>query len=140
LKKCFIISPIGDEGSEEQEHANDVLEFIIKPALSEHNVEGIRSDELLQPGRITDQMFALILQSDFCIVLLTDCNPNVFYELAIAQTAGIPVIILMLKGQELPFDIKDLRCIFVTSQSVMVVKQNASITTLYCLSEFKDLF
>ena len=28
----------------------------------------------------------------------------------------------------------------VTSQSVMVVKQNASITTLYCLSEFKDLF
>jgi len=30
--------------------------------------------------------------------------------------------------------------LLVTSQSVMVVKQNASITTLYCLSEFKDLF
>jgi hypothetical protein len=112
MKKCFIISPIGDEGSEEQKHANNVLDFIIKPALSEHNVKGIRSDELLQPGRITDQMFSLILQSDFCIVLLTGCNPNVFYELAISQAAGIPVIILMLKGQKLPFDIKDLRCIF----------------------------
>jgi len=112
MKKCFIISPIGAENSQEQEHSNDVLDFIIKPALSEHNVEGFRSDELRQPGRITDQMFAMILESDFCIALLTGCNPNVFYELAIAQAAGIPVIILMLKGQELPFDIKDLRCIF----------------------------
>jgi len=112
MKKCFIISPIEDEGSEVQEHANDVLDFIIKPALAKYNVEGIRSDQLLQPGRITDQMFTMILQSDFCIVLLTGCNPNVFYELAIAQAAGIPVIILMLKGQELPFDIKDLRCIY----------------------------
>ena len=112
MKKCFIISPIEDEGSEVREHADAVLKFIIEPALSECDVKGIRSDQLLQPGRITDQMFAMILQSDFCIALLTGCNPNVFYELAIAQAAGIPAIILMLKEQELPFDIKDLRCIY----------------------------
>ena len=112
MKKCFIISPIGAENSDDQKHSNNVLKYIIKPALSEHNVEGFRSDELLQPGRISDQMFAMILESDFCIALLTGCNPNVFYELAIAQSAGIPVIILMSKEQELPFDIKDLRCIF----------------------------
>ena len=99
MKKCFIISPIGYEGSEVRNHADEVLKFIITPALSEHNVKGSRSDELLQPGRITDQMFAMMLDSDFCIALLTGCNPNVFYELAIAQAAGIPVIILMLIGE-----------------------------------------
>jgi hypothetical protein len=57
-------------------------------------------------------MFKEILGDDLCIAVLTDQNPNVFYELAVAQAAGRPVIILIHKGQTLPFDIQDLRCVF----------------------------
>ena len=71
-----------------------------------------RADELRDPGRITDQMFNSILQEDFCIAVLTGHNPNVFYELAVAQAAGKPVVIMMQKQQEIPFDIKDLRCVY----------------------------
>ncbi|MFC2146684.1 DUF5919 domain-containing protein [Acidobacteriota bacterium] len=107
-----MISPIGPEGSDVREHADDVFDFIIKPAIEECNVSAYRADQLRDPGRITDQMFNSILQEDFCIAVLTGHNPNVFYEVAVAQTAGKPVIILMQKKQELPFDIKDLRCVY----------------------------
>ena len=32
-RRCFVISPIGPEGSPVREHADDVDDFIIKPAL-----------------------------------------------------------------------------------------------------------
>lgn len=111
-RRCFVISPIGPEGSDVREHADDVFEFIIKPAVDECNVFAYRADHLRDPGRITDQMFGSILQEDFCIAILTDHNPNVFYEVAVAQAAGKPLIVLMQKGQEIPFDIKDLRCVY----------------------------
>ena len=37
-KKCFVISPIGPPDSEIREHADDVFEYIIKPAMP----DGIR--------------------------------------------------------------------------------------------------
>ncbi|MCA9469290.1 MAG: hypothetical protein KC643_28135 [Nitrospira sp.] len=112
-KRCFVISPIGKEGSDERQHANDVLDLIIKPAVLQCEIQAFRADQLHEPGKITHQMFREILQADFCIALLTGLNPNVFYELAIAQAANKPVIVLMEKnGEELPFDIKDLRCMY----------------------------
>lgn len=107
-----MISPIGPEDSDIREHADDVFDFIIKPAIDECNVTAYRADQLRAPGRITDQMFNSILQEDFCIAVLTGHNPNVFYEVAVAQAAGKPVVILMQKQQDLPFDIKDLRCVY----------------------------
>jgi hypothetical protein len=110
-RKCFVISPIGAEGSEVRRHADDVFDFIIKPAVDECGIFALRSDHLHEPGRISEQMFREILGSDCCIVVLTGYNPNVFYELAVAQCVGTPVVILIEKGQSLPFDIQDLRCV-----------------------------
>ncbi len=43
-------------------------------------------------------MFKSILHGDLCVAVLTGYNPNVFYELAIAQAAACPTIILIEKG------------------------------------------
>jgi hypothetical protein len=110
-RRCFVISPIGEEGSTVRAHADDVLEFIIKPALARCDVVAVRSDQMTESGTITEQMFREIVSADVCVVLLTGFNPNVFYELAIAQSAARPLVILIEKGQPLPFDVKDLRCI-----------------------------
>lgn len=112
MKRCFVISPIGEEGSEIRAHADDVFEFIIKPAMEECGIEAWRSDQKHESGKISDQMFRAILNDDLCIALLTGYNPNVFYELAIAHCAARPVIILAEKGQVLPFDIRDMRCVY----------------------------
>lgn len=111
MKKCFVISPIGSDGSPEREHANDVYDYIIKPAMDEAGIESLRSDHLHEPGKISEQMFREIFGSDLCIAVLTGHNPNVFYELAIAQTSGRPVIILIEKNEQLPFDIQDQRSV-----------------------------
>lgn len=110
-KRCFVISPIGDEGSGVREHADDVFRFIIEPAVKKFDMEAVRSDHIHETGEITEQMFREIIESDLCVVVLTYENPNVFYELAVAQSAGRPVILLVEKGQALPFDIQDFRIV-----------------------------
>ena len=112
MKQCFVISPIGEEGSEIRKHADDVFEYIIKPAMKECEIKAFRSDHLDKPGRISEQMFRSIYEADLCIAVLTSYNPNVFYELAVAQSAQRLVIILIERGQQLPFDISDLRCVY----------------------------
>lgn len=111
-RRCFVISPIGEAGSPEREHADDVFEFIIQPALQDLQIRPYRADHTTQAGRITDQMFRSILEDDLCIAILSYDNPNVYYELAIAQAAARPVIILLQHGQTLPFDLQDLRVIY----------------------------
>jgi hypothetical protein len=49
-KRCFVISPIGDPGSEVREHADDVLAEIIVPAAEEAGYH--------VPGRTTRPVLA----------------------------------------------------------------------------------
>ncbi len=110
-RNCFIISPIGQPDSAIRDHADDVYRFIIRPALEQFGIAPERSDEISEGGRITEQMFERIFRADVCVVVLTGFNPNVFYELAVAQCAARPTVLLIEQGQVLPFDVKDLRTI-----------------------------
>jgi|GEM_PF-5684912 len=110
-KKCFVISPIGAEDSDTRTHSDDVFKCIIEPALNDFGVHAVRADHMDEPGRITSQMISAILEYDLCIAVLTGHNPNVFYELAVAQAARRPVILMILKGDSVPFDVKDYRVI-----------------------------
>lgn len=107
--RSFIISPIGQPGTPARDHADDVFECVIEPALRETGVTGHRADHVKDVGRISEQMFDDILGADFCIGVLAGFNPNVFYEIAVAHSAGIPVILLCEKGVVPPFDLKDER-------------------------------
>lgn len=117
-RKCFVISPIGAENSEVRRHADTVFNCIIQPACEPDPAEGgpayvaERGDHKTAPGKITDQIYEDILEAELIIAVLTGANPNVYYELAIAQSAAKPVILLMEKGYEAPFDIKDQRIIY----------------------------
>ena len=117
-KKCFVISPIGESESPERKHADEVLNFLIKPALEELkenkicSITALRADEIEERGKITDQIYKEINKGDLCIVDCSFLKPNVLYELAVALCAVKPVIVLAINGTKLPFDIKDLRTIF----------------------------
>ena len=43
---CFVISPIGAEGTEVYEEYKDLLELIIIPALEIYNIQVKRGDHL----------------------------------------------------------------------------------------------
>lgn len=115
-RRCFVISPIGEPGSDTRKHADTVFQGIVAPALEMLRQEGIevqavRSDHLKEPGKVSHQMFREIFTADLCIAVLTFSNPNVFYELAVAQSAFRPVVALLRQGDILPFDVTDLRMV-----------------------------
>ncbi len=110
-KTCFVISPIGQPNTEIRENADAVLEYIIKPACDAVGIEAVRSDAMKEPGKITDQMIRAILESRFCVADLSGHNPNVFYEVAIAQAARRPLVLMKIAGEPIPFDVKDYRVI-----------------------------
>jgi hypothetical protein len=66
-KKCFVISPIGAPDTATREAADDIFDFIVKPALDGLDIEAVRADKLADPGLITEQMIAAILNYDLCI-------------------------------------------------------------------------
>jgi hypothetical protein len=111
FKKCFIISPIGAENSPIREHADDVFDYIIKPACERTGYEPVRSDQMPGYGSITESMFDAILGSDLLIGVLTSHNPNVFYEVAVAQSAARPIVLMMDRKDPVPFDINTIRII-----------------------------
>lgn len=102
-----------------RKHADTVYECIICPACQDLGTgsrtpayHAERGDHKAAPGKITDQIYEDIMRADLIIAVLTGANPNVYYELAIAQSAAKPVILLMEKGFDAPFDIKDQRIIY----------------------------
>ena len=73
-RRCFVISPIGADGSAVRQHADDVFDYIIKPAVTECGLVAHRSDHLLEPGKISEQMFKEIITGDCCIVFGSEGN------------------------------------------------------------------
>lgn len=111
-KRLFIISPIGDPGSDTRIRADQVKKYIIDPIAEEMDYETCRADVISEPGRITDQIVERLINDDLVVADLTDHNPNVFYELAVRHAKGEPVVLLILRGQKIPFDVSAQRVIF----------------------------
>jgi len=117
-KDCFVISPIGEQGSETRERSDQVLEYVIKDAIEEYGYHPVRADEISEPGIITTQIIERVLESPLVIADLTGQNPNVFYELAVRHAARLPVIQLIDSEQEIPFDIANTRTVHFTLSDV----------------------
>ena len=123
-KVCFVISPIGEEGSKERKHADRVMNEIIKPIVGDKfGYEVIRADKYPIPGQITPQIVELLTNADLVIADLSYRNPNVFYELALRHVTRKPFIHLIVKGEEIPFDIRDIRAIIFNLRSKRSIKQ-----------------
>jgi hypothetical protein len=108
-KTCFVIAPIGSEGSDSRKWSNEVLKLIIRPAVSDFGYKAIRADEIQKTGNITSQVIQMCINSDLVIANLTDMNPNVFYEMAVRHAIGKPIVLIIQKNQSIPFDINQER-------------------------------
>lgn len=104
-KKCFIITPIGEEGSEIRKNADGLIESIIKPVLAAFDYEPIPAHKISESGSITNQIISHLIDDDLVIANLTGLNLNVFYELAVRHAAKKPVVCIAEKSTKIPFDI-----------------------------------
>ncbi len=112
MKSCFVISPIGPTGSLIREKADGVLNNLIMPVFNDLGYKVIRSDKLDTPFTITKDIVKHVDESDLVVAIISDHNPNVFYELAVRNAIEKPVILLNKDDdKESPFDIQDKRTI-----------------------------
>jgi len=110
-KVCFVISPIGQEGSDIRRRADQVLRHIVSPAAEAVGFSTIRADQISEPGLITTQVIQHIVDDPLVIADLTGSNPNVFYELAIRHAIRKPLVQIIQKDEKIPFDVAGMRTI-----------------------------
>jgi hypothetical protein len=110
---CFVITPIGNDDSDERKHADTVLRHLIEPVLREMRISAVRSDRIAKPGIITKQIIEYIAYSRICVADLSFNNPNAFYELGVRHALKLSTIQIIRKGDRIPFDVSQGRTIII---------------------------
>lgn len=110
MARVFVIRPF----EKKKDSAGNELDFeqvqasLIDPVLKAANLGGGTTGQIVEPGNIREDMFALILEADLVICDITIHNANVFYELGIRHALRKRHTIL-IKGQPTadgtPFDV-----------------------------------
>ena len=109
---CFLITPIGESGSDIRQNADDLRDLIIKPVLESFGFTVLRGDHRSEAGQIDIDVIRAVQESDLCIADLSLLNANVFYEFGRRDETGKPLILLKAKGSEdLPVDVATRRYI-----------------------------
>lgn len=110
-KTCFVVSPIGNEGSDTRKHSDTVFNYLINPVCELNNFNVVRVDKVARTSSITDDIFSYLDNSELVIVDITELNPNVFLELGYRIATKRPYIIIKCKKESIkyPFDIADTR-------------------------------
>ena len=100
-KTCFVISPIGSDGSDIYKKFKEVLDYIIKPAVEEsgYGLTVIRADDIKQSGSIIKDILQSLLNAHVVIADLTNQNPNVFYELGVRHALRPRTILIAEKSE-----------------------------------------
>lgn len=109
MKVCFVVSPIGEEGSEIRINADKLFKHIIKPVCEACNFNPIRVDQLNDSNSISQTIIEHLDSDDLVIADITGHNPNVFYEMGYRTKTKKPMIHLKRKDEKLPFDVNTIR-------------------------------
>lgn len=109
MKKCFVVSPIGSEGTEIRSNADKLFKHIIKPVCENCGFEAERVDQLCDADSITQTIVDKLESAELVIADMTGHNPNVFYEMGYRARTKKPMIHLKRKGDSLPFDVNTIR-------------------------------
>lgn len=101
--RCFVVRPFDPS-------LRNMWELAIKPAVKEAGLEPWDGqEERLGSNIIHRDISYLVWNSRLVIAELTHRNPNVMYELGMAHAAKKPVIMLIEKDEDPPFDVTHIR-------------------------------
>lgn len=132
-KLAFVIMPFKKERWE-------VYKYGIKPACEKAGFEAVRVDQLKKGHyNINRKIIEHIFKSDAIVAELTDMNPNVFYEMGVAHAIANKTIMIAQNAKDLPFDIRNYRCI-IYEQSVDGLKELAEeiVESLSSIEEWRN--
>lgn len=109
MMTCFVVSPIGEDGSPTRANADKLFKYIIKPVCEKCGFDAIRVDQLNDANSITQTIINKLDHAELVIADLTEHNPNVFFEMGYRAQTQKPIIHLKSKGEKIPFDVTTIR-------------------------------
>ncbi len=103
-KKCFVIMPFSKTTEKHTEgYWTTFFQDFIKTSVENLGFECSRSQA--EPRSIIKGIVGDLFNSDLVLAVLTDLNPNVWYELGVRHSIHHGTIMMIEEGQKLPFDI-----------------------------------
>jgi hypothetical protein len=110
VTQAFYIAPFSAEtaGNEDPE-VFEAVAVAIRNAAEAVGINVQRADDIFAGGVIVEQIRGAIEQADLIVAMCTGRNPNVFYELGLAEAAGHKPILVARSVAELPFDVHHWR-------------------------------
>jgi hypothetical protein len=121
---CFVVTPIGEDDSDQRKHANMVLKSVIEPVVTELGLRALRADQIDRAGLITKQIFECLAHARVCVADLSFNNPNAFYELGVRHMCKLPTVQIIRKGDRIPFDVSQGRTIKIDMTDVYSVMES----------------
>lgn len=108
---CFVIMPFSKtKGYRDETYWTKLFEKFIKPSVE---ALGYRCEcSKAQSSNIIKDILRELLEADLVIAVLTDFNANVWYELGTRHALCRGTVMIIQKGQKLPFDIQQHGVIF----------------------------
>lgn len=132
-KLAFMLSPFS-------EPFNTIFSDHIKPCVEKiDSIKCFRADNIYDNKPIIDDIWKSINEAGVIISELTGRNPNVFYETGIAHTIGKEVILITQDINDVPFDLRHLRCIVYeyTPRGIQLLETNLENTIRQIRSRLK---
>ncbi len=115
----FVLTPF--EKREEATYA------AVVEAFQSWNVRVRRGDEENITSNILRHIVTLIAQANIIVANVATRNPNVMYELGIAQSLGKKVILVSRTVDNVPFDLKHQRILLYKTREDLVSKLRESV-------------
>lgn len=123
-KLCFVVGPIGEEGSPIRNRSDMLLHYIIQPAMAHRTDFKIkRADQIAAPGMIDGQIIKCLRDAELVIADLATSNPNAFYEIGIRHMVSKPIVHMQEKAERIPFDVSLYSAVLYSLESVKSHKE-----------------
>jgi hypothetical protein len=127
---CFVISPIGNLGTERHAKFKEVLEYVIKAGVktSGYNLQVLRADDIDRAGSFIKDILDSLYSSHVVIADLTEQNPNVFYELGVRHALSPRTILIAQSIDDIPSDLREYRTIVYDTSAKGAAEFSARLT------------
>lgn len=105
-------------------HSAKDREFVasIATQLRAEGHEVFRPNELTAQGDLLSLISSALRSADVVLAIVSNANPNVFYELGLAAGAGVPILIVANPGEALPADLASVPYVQLTGDTLRDVQ------------------
>jgi hypothetical protein len=126
LRTCFFVGPMSSNA--ERSRMDDIAHRLLTPILAPLGYRIVLPDDPLGSANIFDAIMQHIDTADLMIADLTGDNPNVYYELAIRHSLGLPYVLISQRPPR--FDISQLRAVIYDDQALNDAQTVARLTQM----------